>query len=236
MSLFTLKKFFKYIPENIKSPIRIRHKKYVFNKALQAFKNHVDDIESHPKIIDDLIYGWGNEGWSAFRDYTLAIIKYARENQGSVLECGSGLSTIILGIIAEKKGFQVFTLEHIGKWANVVQMQLNSNNINSVTIAVNDLKDYGDYEWYDLNQNILNQKFELIICDGPPSRTKGGRFGMLPTMINSLGENAIILMDDYNRIEEKRIVADWKKMFQFEVEEKGQNDLHAIITMSKVYS
>ncbi|WP_107852223.1 FkbM family methyltransferase [Oceanimonas marisflavi] len=54
----------------------------------------------------------------------------------------------------------------------------------------------------------------LVLVDGPPGATnKNARFPALPHLINTLaGHKLTLIMDDYNRAEEKEIMVIWKKI------------------------
>ena len=53
--------------------------------------------------------------------------------------------------------------------------------------------------------------FGMVICDGPPGDTKGGRYGMLPIMSDRLRSGCVILLDDADRADEIAITKRWKK-------------------------
>lgn len=221
------------VPEKIRTRLRKFHQRKVFKKAIQNFRDCYKEIDKHPQIINDLIYGWGNLGWSSFQDYTYAIINAAKFNNGPVLECGSGLSTLILGIIAEDKGFDVWTLEHHESWANHVKEKLSELNIKKVKVCHAPLKNYGNFHWYETAGIQPPENFSLVICDGPPHDTSGGRFGLMPVMNKMLADNSVILLDDYLRNEEREIVNKWQNTFVLKVRECGKNDIYAHIIYNK---
>ena len=55
----------------------------------------------------------------------------------------------------------------------------------------------------------LMPEFSLVICDGPPASTPGGRYGLLPVMRDKLKAGATILLDDAVREEEQVIANRW---------------------------
>ena len=68
---------------------------------------------------------------------------------------------------------------------------------------------YGEFEWYQFPVST-RQPFSLIVCDGPPSDTRGGRYGLLPVVRSMLSPRCIILLDDGIRSEEQEIVRRWQ--------------------------
>jgi len=152
--------------------------------------------------------GWGNEGWSADTSYLEAVCYWASRIRGPILECGSGLTTLLLGIIAPNRAT---TLEHLPEWKEHVQQAAAKHSI-PVNLFTAPLADYGGFHWYSLS-GLLTGDFELVICDGPPSRVIGGRYGLLPVASRLLSRNAVILLDDVERSDEQAIIERWNREF-----------------------
>jgi len=220
-------------PVSLRVRMRQFHQKRIFKKAIAGFRQHYCEIEKYPAIIDNLIYGWGNMGWSSFQDYTYAIINAAKQTNGPVLECGSGLSTILMGIIAEERGFDIYTLEHHELWAGHVKSHLAKLGIRKVNLCCSPLKEYKGFQWYNIASFSMPANFSLVICDGPPHDTKGGRYGLFPVMNKSFSDKTIILLDDYIREEEQSIVSKWEQEFDLDVTRCGDNDIYARIIVNK---
>ena len=191
------------IPTKVRSFLREQRRKYLFHRALKKFVKSPD-----PKWIPDLIYGWNNQKWSALDEYLEGCVTAAQRVNGDILECGSGLSTLLLGAIAQRNGHKVWTLEHMDEWADKVRGCLDRYRIRSVTLSCAPLKDYGEYQWYSPPLASMPARFALTVCDGPPGTTKGGRYGLMPVMGDRLA-GCIILLDDAGRPEEQEIARRW---------------------------
>lgn len=199
------------VPKKLRQLLRKTHRHYVFDRAMQSFiKSPRLSISDNNQILNALIYGWGNEAWSALDEYLKACISHAYDSKGAVLECGSGLSTLLVGVVAQHQGQQHWVLEHTPQWAVKVEAALKKYQIKSVKICVNKLKDYVEYDWYETTPDMLEQSFDLVLCDGPPGTTKGGRYGLVPQMKLQLNPNAVILLDDAGREDELKIANRWK--------------------------
>jgi len=148
---------------------------------------------------------------SAWEDFIRAFLGCARETEGPILECGSGLSTVLLGIVAARTGSRVYSLEHNAIWADRARRVLRACGIASVEILVGDLRSYGAYTWYDPPLDVLPKDFSLVVCDGPPGDTPGGRYGLLPVMRSHLKPGCIILLDDAHRTGEREIAEQWAR-------------------------
>jgi len=162
-------------------------------------------------VVNDLIYGWGNEGWSAQHEYLAACVESALGTSGAILECGSGLSTVLLAIVAQQRGLLLWSLEHLPVCAERVQGCLMQRRILGVRIHVAPLRLYGDFEWYAVPLADMPRQFTLVVCDGPPTATRGGRYGLLPVMKERLSDDCLILLDDASRADEQAIVQRWAK-------------------------
>jgi len=198
------------LPESLRRYVRVRHRDFVFWRAITKFsRNPLGVIAAPGTVISDLIYGWGNEGWSASNEYLLSCLQVACASHGPILECGSGLTTILLGVIAQSTGNTVWTLEHNQMWYERVNRYIRKFKILSVRLCFSPLKDFGDFSWYSAPLDQMPDKFVMVVCDGPPGHTRGGRYGLLPIMKQKLKPGATILLDDAGREQEKAIAIRW---------------------------
>ena len=188
-----------------------QHRALIFWWAMKRFLRDPEAcINPGSSVIANLVYGWGNKSWSALEEYLGCCIRHALSSSGPVLECGSGLSTILIGLIAQRRGYSHWTLEHAPEWADKVQRYLNRYGIDSVVLCVRPLKDYNGFSWYNPPLESMPNSFTLVICDGPPAGTLGGRYGLVPIMRARLKPGCILLLDDAAREEEQAIASRWE--------------------------
>lgn len=198
----------------VPGPIRRRlgawHRRRALRQGLTEFAaDPLAALSLQSPVLPKLIYGWGNESWSALDEYLRACIKDAYELRGPILECGSGLSTLLLGIVAARCGTWVLTLENNAEWGAKVSAHLRNAGIRTVNVDVHPLKDYGEYVWYDPIRPDLATKFALVVCDGPPGSGRGGRYGLVPVMRDYFGFGTVILLDDAARDGEQEAARKW---------------------------
>jgi hypothetical protein len=193
-----------------------------------------DDAIVPITVLSDLIYGWGNEGASVKHEYASAFIQHTRSADGPILECGSGLSTILLGLVAERNGNKVWSLEHNPFWAEKVRSTLERYDIRSVELCETKLRDYGPYWWYDPPKDTMPNDFSVVVCDGPQGRTPGGRYGMVPIMKPYLRPCCIVLLDDAGRSEERKIVTRWAEELGTSYRILGSEKPFAIIALPSI--
>lgn len=188
---------------------------------------------SHPghRVLTDLIYGWGNEAWSAQDEYLAGCLQHALTARGPILECGSGLSTILVGAIATKRGRSHWALEHRPEWAAKVQRCLKRYRLDRVVLCTDPLSDHGSYCWYDAPLAAMPDSFSLVICDGPPAGTKGGRYGLVPIMQERLGPGCVILLDDAGRDEERAAARRWQAELGAGLQVRGSSKPYFEVTV-----
>ena len=193
------------------------HRRYDFWLAMQQFAWRPDARPLTPKLIRRFRHGWGNEKYSAGHEYIEALVEHAWQCDGPILECGAGLSTVLLGLIARRIGQRVWSLEHQAKWADHVRDALRKWRIRTVELCVNDLRSYGSFTWYAPPVERMPDGFALVACDGPPRGTPGGRYGLLPVMRSRLRSGCLIIADDAQRPEDRAVIEAWAKELRAEV-------------------
>ncbi len=223
----------KIIPGYLQKNIRKGLQSVVFYYCISKFiKNPISSDNLSDEFLNKLIYGWGNRGFSASKEYLRACLNHTMNTDGPVLECGSGLSTILAGAIAEKKGLSYIVLEHEKEWAEKTLRYLKKYKLDSVTVLLSPLERYEDFDWYDISSLTIPDKISLVICDGPPGTTKGGRVGLVQVMRNKFSKNCVILLDDVMRKDEYRIARKWKNELNADLEIIGNESSFAKLILS----
>jgi hypothetical protein len=161
-------------------------------------------------VLAELIWAWGNTGWSAQEEYLRVCITQAINSDGPTLECGSGLSTLLLGVVAQRRGFEHWALEHQREWSVRVRKSLSRYGLHAVRVSTAPLKHYDGFDWYDPPLAQMPSHFALVVCDGPPSGTLGGRYGLVPVMREHLRPGCVILLDDAWREDERAVARRWQ--------------------------
>jgi len=164
-------------------------------------------------LLDRLRSGWSNLGYTADLDYIEEVAQRAVTARGPILECGSGLTTIVLGLIAGRQGIQTWTLENNESWYLKIEKVIKRFNLAGITLALKPLCSYGTYSWYDPPLTMMPDHFSLVICDGPEESTPGGRYGLLPVLGERLGKESVILLDDADRVIQAETLRKWQEQY-----------------------
>lgn len=92
------------------------------------------------------------------------LVNVARKCRGDIIETGSGLSSVLMGIAAPDS--KVYSLEHVEHYASQTLAWAQEAEVSNVGLCCRPLKDF----WYDFEsfQELLPRKFALGFCDGPP--------------------------------------------------------------------
>jgi hypothetical protein len=167
------------------------------------------------RIWHDLVYGWGNPQWSALPEYLDAIAAAASVTSGPVLECGSGLSTLVLATIRAGGG-PVCALEEDAEWAARVGSALARHGL-TADVRYSPVRRYEHFDWYSVDPFAL-PVVSLVVCDGPRGSTRGGRYGLLPVIGARLASGCRILLDDAARDEERHVLNRWAAEYHARIE------------------
>ncbi len=191
------------VPRSVKSAIKGYVNAALFYRCVKKLSPSVIPSERQLKQLGQ---AWGND-WSAGVTYLRAVCEAARSADAPILECGSGLTTVLLAIYAGKRGIPTLSLEHHSGWRSKIQETLRRFNLPG-EVAFCPLKEYNGFDWYTLPPSILTG-FCLVICDGPPGGTRGNRVGLVPVCKQFLLPNCIVLLDDAERTEEQSALEQW---------------------------
>ncbi len=161
--------------------------------------------------IAHLALAWGNMGFAAGLSYLRHVGRRTRMSEGTILECGSGATTLLIAALTQGQGNPFVVFEHNLDWYRYMQKLLAMLGFSHVTLVYAPLIDYGNYSWYRVPEDLQVIDFCLVICDGPPANNPGGRYGLLPAMQKYLAQDCVILLDDSHRPAERRIIDIWQK-------------------------
>jgi predicted O-methyltransferase YrrM len=210
------------------------------NKLYKQFKQ----IESLFSIFNSLKISQplpSMGGWVISPDFGKIIVDLVFEKKPKlILEASSGVSTLLASYCLKQLGEgNVISLEEENKYAEVSNNALIKHGLKDIANVIHaPLKEIEiegkKWIWYDLTEIKDIKPIDMLIIDGPAQygrEQKMIRYPALPLLFDSLSDEAIIILDDADRQDEKNIVDLWLKQFNcFEVEridtEKGTVILH----------
>jgi len=203
------------IPWRIRNYYKKLYQGWMFPRVFRRFLSMIQAGQVPDSgIYSQLVLAWGNVSFSADTRYLQFCVSQVQAGSGPVLECGSGLSTLVVAAVASVRGRELYSLEHHAGWREKVQRELDRFGLSRVAhLPSTKLVSYGDFDWYEVAQANIPTGLTLVICDAPPHSTHGGRSGLMPVMRKSLSPGCRVLMDDGVRQGEREIVRKWQAEF-----------------------
>ncbi|MFC0247236.1 class I SAM-dependent methyltransferase [Citricoccus parietis] len=140
-----------------------------------------------------------------------------------VLEVGSGASTSWMGEFVRRHGGKIVSVDHLEEYAAQTRHEVEARGLgDTVEVRLSplqpvDIKDQ-TFQWYGLEAFHDLRDIDLLVVDGPPKSTgENARFPALPVLLDRLAPGCLVVMDDFNRPDERAIVEGWLDQFpQFE--------------------
>ncbi|HEX4058953.1 MAG TPA: class I SAM-dependent methyltransferase [Galbitalea sp.] len=158
-------------------------------------------------------------GWAATPQTLLALVTMVRSlpDGARVVECGSGTSSVWLGLAAKQqnRGIRVVSLDHNEQYFAATADALRRNGIDDVVdLRLAPLEpqvvDGVEFEWYAPSRTADLRDISLLFVDGPPARSgKDARYPAFPYFRTNLVDGAIVVLDDTTRKTEIAIVDKW---------------------------
>jgi hypothetical protein len=218
------------IPSSGRTAIRSKLSDWSLRRAIQPL---IATGRFTPEQLVAFRSAWSNEGFSADVSYLAEMIRLIEKHGGPVLECGTGATTLIAGILGQRYGFDTYCLEQDPAWSLAAQHALAYHRIDRVHILDTPLRSYGPYAWYGTEGLNLPKHFGVILCDGPfIDRSRGDaiykswRYGVLPFLRRTDSTFDALLLDDVNDKRApnvlQRWIADWNTRHDVISSENGE--------------
>jgi predicted O-methyltransferase YrrM len=197
------------IPPQIKRPAKAALLRYIFRQAMNELAKLPPGQVPSRELLKKLRLGWDNQGWDAKLDYFEEIARRVVATKGPILECGSGLSTVVMGYLAGRRNVELWSLEHNPDWYRRVSGVIKRREAPGINLCLAPLRDYKEFNWYDPPLAEMPAKFSLVICDGPPDLSHGGRYGLMPILGDRLESGTVILFDDAREPGQPEVLQRW---------------------------
>ena len=147
---------------------------------------------------------WGNDSFSADLGFLDEVVQRVLTTRGPYLDCGSGISTVILGALTTGSADTVWSLEQDEQWYQEMREWLEVLNLDSVQLLLAPLRIHGNVAWYSFEHPRFPSAFPLVICDGPSVRRsqwpdevhRSWRAGVVPELRRRGVSFGTIILDD----------------------------------------
>lgn len=171
--------------------------------------------------------------WVISPDFALLLVQQAKTRRpGTIVELGSGVSTLVLSYALEQVGNgRIVSLDHEQRFVDQTRTLLDEHGLGGrVTLLHAPLQlvqiDGRGYRWY-AQPPELPESIDMLIVDGPPGELqKLSRYPAMPRLISNLDRNALVIVDDARRRDERAMVKRWLRRYpefqvRFEPLQKG---------------
>jgi hypothetical protein len=188
------------------------------DRALTAALLPIRDGDFSYAAFTALKRAWGNEGFSPDVGYLKECAAQLAKCRGAVLECGTGASTLLAGVFAERNQFDVICFEQSAEWGDKVRRSIHRERLRRVAVLDVPLTQRDDHVWYAVEQTITPSEFELVICDGPYVDKSLGepvysswRYGLMPYLRHRTC--GTVLLDDLDDPRSEAVIDRWAREF-----------------------
>lgn len=170
------------------------------------------DIESSTPLLG---------GWAMDPEAVLSLVKSVLERKPErIVELGSGSSTLWLALALRKADAgRLVSYDHLDSYAEQTRRALREHGLEEwAEVRVAPLEpvsvDGTTYSWYAISPDAFDAPTDILIVDGPPGGTAPmARFPAVPLLRQTLAANALIVVDDALRPDEKKMMARWGEIF-----------------------
>ena len=159
-------------------------------------------------------------GWAIAPRSMLAVMEHVlRAEPRTIVELGSGASTVWLAYAAERYGGRVVSIDHLESFASRTRSMLGDHGLSGTAeVRVAELRQFevvGEpVQWYDDEALGDVHTIDLLIVDGPPGSTgPQARFPALPILREKMRHGSLVALDDTKRADEAKIVETWMVLF-----------------------
>ena len=192
----------------------------ISSEISNVFENHFLQIEALLSIyhsLPNIKYLPATRGWAGSPDLLNKIVEIIlKEKPRFVLEAGSGVSSVIIGLSLQMNQFgKALSLDHDSYYAEITRDNLNLNGIEHFsTVKHCPIQDYTINEqiwkWYNTEDLNFPEKIDVLVIDGPPRITQIlARYPAIPLLHSFFADRVLILLDDAKRDDEVITVEKW---------------------------
>lgn len=164
------------------------------------------------------VHQWSS--WAATPETLLFVTAEVTSGRArTVLEVGSGLSTVWLALAARAcpHPVRIVSLEHDLTFSKQTSDALARNGLAEfVEVRTSPLEkisvDGQDFLWYSVDAIADLDDIDLVFVDGPPAATGHfARYPAYPLLARHLAPSALVVLDDTGRDDERAILTSWMK-------------------------
>lgn len=198
------------------------------DERLRNIENRIrrtpDELLTEAQALHQLISRFSPEatlppvnGWALSPSALIALVDLITQRGArNVVECGSGSSTLWIAYALRHLGAgRVTALDHLAEYANKTRALVAAHGLADFVDVrhaplANTATPKGSFSWYSLESVALATPIDVLLVDGPPQSTgQLARYPAMPLLVEHLAPDALILVDDAHRPDERKMVEEW---------------------------
>ena len=158
-------------------------------------------------------------GFSVSPDLALLLYELVHTHEPAlVVECGAGVSSLVLGYALESIGAgRLIAFEHDAghaqRTAALVRRHRLERQVEVVHSGLQEMHLAGEtWQWYggEVEETLVGKRARLVFIDGPPSSLQPlARYPALRRLSPFLADDAVVVLDDVARPDEWAITERW---------------------------
>jgi predicted O-methyltransferase YrrM len=181
--------------------------------------------------------------WAASPDLLAFLVSHIQRSKPStVVDLGSGASTVWMATAIRDGGAQgrIVSVDHDAEFVARTSWMLRDAGLEHLvdirhsSLATVDVLGES-IKWYRPDTFDDIPTIDLLLVDGPPSSVYPmSRLGAVPILFSRLGNDAVVVVDDYGRPEERDVVKRWASRYpELEVRELDHEKGTAVLTFRR---
>ena len=156
--------------------------------------------------------------WAMDADFGRLILAELERGPETVVELGSGLSTLLTSAFLARRGAgHLVSIDHDPEFGGITQERVRAAGHDGVvTFSIAPLRagrfGTAEMDWYDVEGVLAalpDKAIDLLVIDGPPAVTPDARWPAIEVLHDRLAPDAVILLDDGRRRSESRATSRW---------------------------
>lgn len=174
-------------------------------------------IALHKTVIDSPRPLPAGNSWALSSDLLVYLVrKILREQPQTMVELGSGLSTVVMGSAMKSVGGQLISVEADPAYLDKTRIMVADAGLDGhVTLIHAPLEAFDAHHvWYSKDKLGHLVSIDLLLVDGPPATTcHFARYPALPFFSTRLNHSAAVILDDAARADEQQVIQRWKNEY-----------------------
>ncbi len=194
-------------------------------RALEPAPGLIDE-----RLIEEICDAWGSPESYAVDGHLRALLAEVPKAHGHVLQCGAGLTTVLLAVALAHRGVHLWALESNAQSAAAVRSWLAQYELNQAHVVTARAEIGRAGVGYAVDVGRIKGPLSLVICEA--SQAHPGNAGwILPRIADRLDPKAVVMVCDVRKREEVDAVAAWCRASDASFVVRGKTDRYVKVVL-----